>query len=239
MKSIISSLKILFTLLVINLSACAQDSIDYHRARQDMVNSQIISRGITDTRVIRAMKKVERHLFVPRQFMKLAYGDHAMAIGEGQTISQPYIVALMTDMLDLKPDMKVLEIGTGSGYQAAILAEIVDHVYSIEIVEALGLRSKKLLSELGYSNITLRIGDGYKGWQEFAPFDAIIVTCSPSDIPEPLKEQLKEGGKLIIPVGDRGVQQLVLIRKNKGKLSTKIVSSVRFVPMLGPDGKRY
>ena len=169
----------------------------------------------------------------------MAYEDRPLPIGEGQTISQPYIVALMTETLELEKDMKVLEVGTGSGYQAAILAEIVKEVYSIEIVESLGLKAKKLLKTLNYQNIDLKIGDGYKGWEEHAPFDAIIVTCAPANIPDPLKNQLKEGGRMIIPMGGRMTQELVLLEKKKGKLIKQVVTAVRFVPMVRNDGKRY
>ena len=232
-------LNTLLIFMVCCLQSCAQESTDYKKARIDMVETQIISRGVSDTMVTGAMKVVERHLFVPRQYIKMSYGDHAMPIGEGQTISQPYIVALMTEMLELKPEMIVLEIGTGSGYQAAILGELVAMVYTVEIIEKLGLNARALLEELEYENIIVKIGDGYKGWDEHAPFDAIIVTCAPSNIPGPLKEQLKEGGRMIIPVGGSGTQELVLIKKKKGKLITEKVLPVRFVPMLGPDGKRY
>jgi len=186
---------------------------DYKRLRDRMVTDQIEARGITDSRVIKAMRKVERHLFIPEGAKRFAYTDGPLSIGEGQTISQPYIVAYMTECLSLRPDMKVLEIGTGSGYQAAILAEIVDEVYTIEIVETLGLHSKKLLADLGYDNIFVKLGDGYEGWDEHAPYDAIIVTCAPNRIPEPLKEQLAEGGRMIIPVGGSSIQYLILNTK--------------------------
>ncbi|MFP4489739.1 MAG: protein-L-isoaspartate(D-aspartate) O-methyltransferase [Bacteroidales bacterium] len=212
---------------------------DYAEQRERMVENQIVARGISDTRVIRAMKEVERHLFVPEIVRSRAYSDNPLPIGEGQTISQPYIVALMTEYLELKPDMKVLEIGTGSGYQAAILAEIVSEVYTIEIVESLGTRAKKQLDNLGYDNIQVRIGNGYEGWEEHAPYDAIIVTCAPDDIPEPLKEQLAEGGRMIIPVGGRNIQNLVLNRKKKGRIRQQSVLPVRFVPMIDGEGKRY
>lgn len=211
----------------------------YEKVRQRMVREQIVARGIRDQKVIQAMINVKRHLFVPKSQERMAYEDRPLPIGEGQTISQPYIVALMTEQLELDKNMSVLEIGTGSGYQAAILAEIVNEVYTIEIIESLGIRAKNLLEGLDYQNINFKIGDGYKGWGQNAPFDAIIVTCAPSNIPKPLEEQLKEGGRMIIPVGGSIAQELVLIEKKKGKLVRKKVSSVRFVPMVRNDGKRY
>ena len=212
---------------------------DYAKLRDRMVENQIVARGISDSRVIKAMKKVERHLFVPDGAKRFAYSDGPLSIGEGQTISQPYIVAFMTECLSLKTDMKVLEVGTGSGYQAAVLAEMVDEVYTIEIVETLGMRSKNLLADLGYDNIFVKIGDGYKGWIEHAPYDAIIVTCAPNRIPDPLKEQLAEGGKMIIPVGGQGIQYLILNTKKNGRIRQVSVLPVRFVPMVNKKGIRY
>ena len=210
---------------------------DYYQLRQKMVNEQIMARGVRTESVIKAMQKVERHLFVPEQYQNFAYSDRPLPIGEGQTISQPYIVALMTELLDLKKSDKVLEIGTGSGYQAAILAEICDSVYTIEIIPSLGKQAQALLRELGYHNIHCKIGDGYLGWPEHAPYDGIIVTCAPSKIPQPLKEQLAEGGRMVIPVGATYTQELVLVTKTKGKLIQKSVIPVRFVPMLrSPNG---
>jgi len=211
----------------------------YEKVRQRMVREQVVARGIKDQKVIHAMLNVPRHLFVPANYERMAYEDRPLPIGEGQTISQPYIVALMTETLDLNKKMKVLEIGTGSGYQAAILAKIVREVYTIEIIESLGEKAENLLSDLGYDNVHVKIGDGYKGWPAKAPFDAIIVTCAPTDIPQPLKEQLKEGGRMIIPVGGSIVQELALLEKKKGKLEKKVVAPVRFVPMVRKDGKRY
>jgi protein-L-isoaspartate(D-aspartate) O-methyltransferase len=179
------------------------------------------------------VEKVPRHLFVPAPLRYAAYDDHPLPIGEGQTISQPYIVAFMTAALDLKPDDKVLEIGTGSGYQAAVLAELARAVYTIEIVEELGKHARELLEQMGYRNIHVRIGDGYKGWPEEAPFDAIVVTAAPGDIPERLVSQLKEGGRFILPVGKPGgVQELMLGRKVDGRLKTQTLMDVRFVPMV-------
>jgi len=181
----------------------------------------------------------KRHLFLPAARQKDAYRDSALPIDAGQTISQPYIVAFMTEALKLKPNEKVLEIGTGSGYQAAILAEIGVQVFTIEIIKSLGERADSLLRALGYENIHVRIGDGYLGWPEAAPFDAIIVTCSPSHVPKPLQDQLKEGGRLIIPVGDKRIQELVLITKEKGKLKGQNRLPVLFVPMRDRKGERY
>jgi protein-L-isoaspartate(D-aspartate) O-methyltransferase len=179
------------------------------------------------------MKKVPRHVFVPPRNKAHSYGDHPLPIGHGQTISQPYIVAFMTEVLKLKPNYRVLEIGTGSGYQAAILAELVKTVYTIEIIEKLGQRATQTLAGLGYTNVHVKIGDGYKGWPEKAPFEAIIVTCAPERIPKPLIQQLKEGGRMIIPVGKAGtIQKLVMAIKKNGRLKSKVTMPVRFVPMV-------
>lgn len=224
-----------FTPISLNISAQGR----YEEQRLKMVNEQIIPRGVKGADVIKAMKSVERHLFVPREYIPMAYADRPLPIGYGQTISQPYIVAYMTEILELEPGDRVLEIGTGSGYQAAVLAEICDRVYTVEVVPPLGERARSLLKKLGYSNVVFKIGDGYKGWKEYAPFDAIIVTCSPTHIPEPLKRQLAEGGRMIIPVGERFVQQLVYLVKKDGKLQTKAVLPVSFVPMVDEKGKGY
>jgi protein-L-isoaspartate(D-aspartate) O-methyltransferase len=234
-----SFLIILATIILFSFTLPDNLSDKYERVRQRMVRDQIVARGIKDQNLIQAMLKVKRHLFVSKNYERMAYEDRPLSIGEGQTISQPYIVALMTEKLELKKDMKVLEIGTGSGYQAAILAEIVDQVYTIEIIESLGLRAEKLLKKLDYTNIKIKVGDGYKGWKENAPFDAIIVTCAPTDIPLPLKNQLKEGGKMIIPIGGSITQELVLLEKINGKLIKKVVETVRFVPMIRNDGIKY
>lgn len=204
-----------------------------------MVKTQIESRGISDPVVLEAFRKVERHRFVLPEYLSKAYGDYPLSIGEGQTISQPYIVAFMTEVLELKSTDKVLEIGTGSGYQAAILAEICDSVFTIEIFPELGRKAINLFSELGYKNIYCKVADGYKGWPEMAPFDAIIVTCSPTHVPQPLKDQLAEGGRMIIPVASYPYQTLVLLEKRKGKIREKDVLSVRFVPMLDENGNSY
>jgi len=223
-----------FCAVLIPVMNCSADSPqDFTAARQRMVERQIEARGVRDTRVLEAMRKVPRHLFVPESYVSMAYADFPLAIGEGQTISQPYIVAFMTEALSLKPEDRVLEIGTGSGYQAAVLAEIVKEVYTIEIIPSLGKRARKLLEELGYDNVHVKIGDGYKGWPEKAPFDAVIVTCAPEAIPQALIEQLEEGGRMIIPVGRTGaVQELVRGVKVDGELRTQEVLPVRFVPMV-------
>lgn len=202
--------------------------------RRAMVDNQIKKRGVSDQRLLDALNKVERHLFVPEGYRSQAYADHPLPIGENQTISQPYIVALMTEWLQLDGDEKVLEIGTGSGYQAAVLAELAAEVFTIEIVEPLAKHSENLLDSLGYENVTVRCGDGYAGWAEQAPFDAIIVTCAPPEIPQPLIEQLADGGRMVVPVGDFW-QELVLIEKFGDDIFETNILPVRFVPMTG-DG---
>jgi len=230
---------ILIFAIIMSLPFCELQGQDYKSQRERMVKKQIRARGVSDAKVLAAMEKVERHLFVPEGYLYKAYDDGPLPIGEGQTISQPYIVAFMTEVLKLDGSEKVLEVGTGSGYQAAILAELTKEVYSIEVIKILGERSKKLLEKLGYKNLHVKVGDGYKGWKEHAPFDAIIVTCAPTHVPEALKEQLAEGGIMIIPVGQRHAQELVLLTKKKGKLTKKGVISVRFVPMTDGEGKKY
>ncbi|MEW6037767.1 MAG: protein-L-isoaspartate(D-aspartate) O-methyltransferase [Pseudomonadota bacterium] len=190
-------------------------------------------RGITDPGVLRAMAEVPRHEFVPQGLRASAYDDRPLPIGHGQTISQPYVVAFMTENLDLKPTDRVLEIGTGSGYQAAVLATLVAEVYTIEIVEPLGQRAKADLQRLGYGKVRVRTGDGYRGWPEAAPFDAIMVTSAADQVPQPLVDQLKDGGRMIIPVGPSYGQNLYLLKKQAGKLERKAVLPVRFVPMTG------
>ena len=207
----------------------AQDN--YASQRQTMVNTQLKARDIYQNATLEAMLKVPRHLFVPDNVRPYAYSDGPLAIGEGQTISQPYIVAFMTQALRLKKDSRVLEVGTGSGYQAAVLGEIVDSVFTIEIVKPLGLRAGKTLRSMGYNNVVVRIGDGYHGWEEKAPFDAIMVTAGAEEIPKPLIDQLKDGGKMIIPVGPhRGIRQLVLLEKKGDKIKQRNLMAVRFVP---------
>ena len=203
----------------------------YTEEREKMVREQIMARDVTDKETLAAMRKVPRHLFMPEEFVKEAYEDRPVNIGYGQTISQPYIVAYMTEVAKPASKKKVLEIGTGSGYQAAILAEIVDTVYTIEIVPELANASSEILKELGYKNIVAKQGDGYKGWPEHAPFDIIIVTAAPDRIPEPLIEQLAEEGRMVIPVGAAmGIQELLLLEKKNGKLKRSRLSFVRFVP---------
>jgi protein-L-isoaspartate(D-aspartate) O-methyltransferase len=203
--------------------------------RLRMVERQIAARGVRDPRVLEAMGNVPRHWFVPGTSASSAYDDCPLPIGYGQTISQPYIVALMTEMLGLKPGDKVLEVGTGSGYQAAVLAELTDRVYTIEIVEPLGHSAMALLKSKGYANVHVRIGDGYRGWPEAAPFDAIIVTCAPDKPPPPLVDQLAVGGRMCIPVErpDREQELIQLRKKPDGSLERRRVEWVRFVPMTG------
>ncbi|RMG67061.1 MAG: protein-L-isoaspartate(D-aspartate) O-methyltransferase [Calditrichaeota bacterium] len=208
----------------------------YLEARKRMVQEQIRARGVKDPRVLAAMEKVPRHEFVPVRFRADAYADQPLPIGMGQTISQPYIVAYMTEQLKLNGDEKVLEVGTGSGYQAAVLAELAREVYTIEIIPELGRRAAETLKRLGYQNVHVRIGDGYRGWPEKAPFDAIIITAAPDHIPEPLIEQLKEGGRMILPVGDV-YQELVLVTKTRKGLRKERKIPVRFVPMTGEVAK--
>ncbi len=221
-----------------SLAAAGTDS--YSLARQRMVAEQLAGpgRNITNTRVLAVMGRIPRHEFVPERLRADAYEDHPLPIGHGQTISQPYIVAFMTEQLEPKPTDRVMEVGTGSGYQAAVLAELVARVYTIEIVEDLARRAATDLKRLGYTNVQVRAGDGYRGWPEAAPFDAIIVTCAPDRVPQTLVDQLKDGGRMIIPVGHMWNQELVVLRKQGGKLEQHAVLPVSFVPMTGdPTGK--
>jgi protein-L-isoaspartate(D-aspartate) O-methyltransferase len=208
----------------------AQDPDAFSRRRQQMVDTQIRDRGVKDPRVLEAMRKVERHRFVRPRDVDLAYGDFPVDIGLSQTISQPYIVAYMTEALGVKPTDKVLEIGTGSGYQAAVLGELAREVYTIEIVPELAERSTRILKELGYANVHVRSGDGYAGWPEHAPFDAVIVTAAPDHIPQPLVDQLKVGGRIVVPVG-RGDQDLLVMTKTEKGLREDARLPVRFVPL--------
>lgn len=222
--------------LLVALASCkpaAAPARDFSAARERMVQEQVAMRGVTGPRVLAAMRKVPRDAFVPAAVRELSYTDRPLPIGYDQTISQPFIVALMTEKLQLKPTDRVLEIGTGSGYQAAILGEVVAQVYTIEIVEPLGKRAAATLQRLGYKNVQVKIGDGYMGWPEHAPFDAVIVTCAPEKVPRPLVEQTKEGGRIIIPVGPAGEQKLYLLEKKDGRLEQRMVWPVRFVPMTG------
>ncbi|UCC39142.1 MAG: protein-L-isoaspartate(D-aspartate) O-methyltransferase [Candidatus Aminicenantes bacterium] len=223
-----------------------KDEEVYARRRKEMVRRQLKMRDIADEKVLKAMETVPRHLFVSSRYQRSAYEDYPLPIDEGQTISQPYIVALMTQYLDLKRGEKVLEIGTGSGYQAAVLAHLTDNVYSIEIRENLAKNAAETLKNvteiketLDYNLVRIKWGDGYFGWEEHAPFDAIIVTCAANHVPPPLLDQLKEGGRLIIPVGSTlYFQTLTLIKKKNGKLETRHVLGVRFVPMTGEAQKK-
>jgi protein-L-isoaspartate(D-aspartate) O-methyltransferase len=209
----------------------------YAEKRDRMVRTQIETRGVKDKLVLDAMRKVPRHLFVPRSLRNQAYTDGPLPIGESQTISQPYIVALMTELLGLKGGERVLEIGTGSGYQAAILAEIVEEVYTIEIICSLAETAEKRLKEMEYENVTVTCADGYQGWIEHAPFDGVIVTAAPDHIPQPLVDQLKVGRKLVIPVGDV-FQELIVITKTETGTKKMNVIPVRFVPMTGEAERR-
>ncbi len=208
----------------------------FEAARARMVRDQLVSRGIRDARVLAALGKVPRQEFVPKALQAEAYQDGPLPIGHGQTISQPYVVAFMTEALVLRPRDRVLEVGTGSGYQAAVLAGLVAEVFSIELVEPLAHRAEADLRRLGYGNVKVRAGDGYRGWPEAAPFDAILVTCAPDEVPEALVEQLKLGGRMIVPVGSQGApQELILLRKQPGRLERQAVLPVRFVPMVKGD----
>ncbi len=224
--------EVIFGLLVYSFLFCGAFSQDQQqKLRYDMVKYQIEDRGVKDKLVLEAMRKVKRHEFVLGKHYDDAYNDYPLPIGYGQTISQPYIVALMTELADVKPGDKVLEIGTGSGYQAAVLAEITDSVFTIEIVKELGENAKSSIAKLGYKNTQVKIADGYYGWKECAPFDAIIVTAAAEHIPPPLIEQLKDGGIMVIPVGHSyQVQNLMLVEKINGKIKSKNIIPVRFVP---------
>lgn len=216
------------------LAEVVPDSPKYKAARDKLVKYYINGRGISDPRVVTAMRSVPRHFFVPKQILTSAYTDTALPIGEGQTISQPYVVALMTASLNLNRNHRVLEIGTGSGYQAAVLAEIVKEVYSVEIKEKLHKSSSQLLNALGYRNIFTRHGDGYFGWQDAAPFDAIMITAAVNHIPPPLLKQLKDGGRLILPLGNPfSYQNLTLVTRNGDEYTTRQITGVLFVPMTG------
>jgi protein-L-isoaspartate(D-aspartate) O-methyltransferase len=211
-----------------------QASDEWVEERMEMVDRQIRSRGISDQQVLDAMERVPRHRFVPDQYKSQAYADHPLPIGHGQTISQPYIVALMSELLQLEQTDRVLEIGTGSGYQAAILAELIDEVYTVEIIEALATQARERLKELGYDNVHVLHADGYFGWSEHAPYDAIIVTAAPDHIPQPLVQQLADGAKMVIPVGPPGgYQTLWEITKTGEEITKRNVTGVLFVPLTG------
>src|SRR4051812_44446815 len=214
-------------------SGAAQSLRDWRHLADDMVDKEIVAAGVKNERVVKAMRDTPRHEFVPLGEREHAYLDMALPIGNSQTISPPFVVASMTEAIDPQPSDKVLEIGTGSGYQAAILSPLVRDVYTIEIVESLSTRATRALKHLGYKNVHTRAGDGYKGWPEVAPFDKIIVTCSPEEVPKPLVDQLKEGGLMVVPVGERYRQTLYLMRKTNGKLKKEALRATLFVPMTG------
>jgi protein-L-isoaspartate(D-aspartate) O-methyltransferase len=226
-------------LIFVSLATCcavspaAQSLRDWRHLASDMVDKEIVAAGVKNERVVKAMRDTPRHEFVPIGEREHAYFDMALPIGNGQTISPPFVVASMTEAIDPKPTDKVLEIGTGSGYQAAVLSPLVKDVYTIEIVEQLSVRATRALKHLNYKNVHTRAGDGYKGWTEVAPFDKIIVTCSPEEVPKPLVDQLKEGGLMVVPVGERYRQTLYLMRKTDGKLKKEALRATLFVPMTG------
>jgi len=211
---------------------------DFALARRKMVQEQLLARGIKDERVLRAMMKVPRHLFLEEGLWSQAYGDFPLPIGEGQTISQPYIVALMTEALRLKGDEKVLEVGTGSGYQAAILAELAERVFSIERISSLAAKARRILDELGYANVLIKVSDGTYGWEEEAPFDGIIVTAGAPEIPKTLLRQLKVGGRLVIPVGNEYSQTLLRIARKESGYKEEDLGGCRFVRLIGDHGWR-
>ena len=224
-----------FVIAALATTACGQKATspsDLAAQRERMVQQQLVTRGIKDERVLAAMRKVPREEFVPADQRSDAYQDGPLPIGYDQTISQPYIVAFMTEQLRPDPADRILEIGTGSGYQAAILAELVKDVYTIELVEPLAKTAEATLQHLGYKNVHSKVGDGYKGWPEEAPFDAIIVTCAPDKVPQPLLDQLKDTGRMVIPVGERFAQQLYMLEKKNGQLKESVTLPVRFVPMM-------
>ena len=220
--------------LLLGCTVChAQSLRDWRALAAKMVDDEIASAGVTNERVLRAMRDTPRHEFVPPNQRRLAYYDMALPIGDQQTISPPFVVAYMTQEVDPQPTDRVLEIGTGSGYQAAVLSPLVRDVYTIEIVEPLGRRAARTLKKLGYKNVFAKVGDGYQGWPEAAPFDKIIVTCSPEKVPQPLIDQLRDGGLMIVPVGERYQQNLYLFRKHGDKLESEALKATLFVPMTG------
>jgi protein-L-isoaspartate(D-aspartate) O-methyltransferase len=233
----------LYVILAMTFFSCSghsesqESDAQYQRRRLMMVANQIEHRGVKDEKVLQAMREVPRHLFVPEEFRGSAYTDGPLPIGQGQTISQPYIVAVMTELLSLDSTSKVLEIGTGSGYQAAVLAEICDSVYSIEIIPSLAKEAAFLLDSLGYCDVQIKAGDGYLGWPEAAPFDAIIITAAAPRVPQPLVEQLKRGGRMVIPVGNFSQELMLFIKTEKGLLEKSVIP-VRFVPMTGKIQER-
>jgi protein-L-isoaspartate(D-aspartate) O-methyltransferase len=229
---------IVFVCLFLVLHDFVSAADQYAQKREAMIRNDIKGRGVKDKKVLDAMARIPRHLFVEERLRERAYADYPLPIGDGQTISQPYVVALMTEALRLRPGDRVLEIGTGSGYQAAVLAEIVKDVYTIEIRKSLADMAEKRFREFGYKNVKVKYADGYFGWEEYAPFDAIIITASANHIPPPLIRQIKEGGRLIIPLGNTVYyQMLTLLTKKKGDLDVEQMGSVAFVPMIGEAEK--
>lgn len=232
-RRIIMGITLVIGPLILSASDTSSESQNWKERRMEMVTSQIESRGIKDREVLEAMRNVKRHELVPASFQKSAYEDRPLPIGEQQTISQPYIVALMSELLHTEVGDKILEIGTGSGYQAAILAEMGLEVYTIEIIKSLGLRAQSDLIRIGYPDINVRIGDGYQGWPEEAPFDGIIITAAPPRLPEPLIAQLKVGGRIVVPVGVTQQDLNVYTKQSDGSVDKETVIPVRFVPMTG------
>lgn len=231
-RALLSPLLIAVAVMACRPSVYGRDDADSTRARTRMVTEQIEARGVKDPATLGAMRTVPRQAFVPAASSADAYGDHPLAIGHGQTISQPYIVAFMTEALGLQRGATVLEVGTGSGYQAAVLAQIADRVYSVEILAALADEARARLDKLGYRNVQVRVGDGYQGWPEAGPFDGIIVTAAAPRVPDPLKAQLKDGGRLVIPVGDES-QELMVVTRRGDSYEERRILPVRFVPMTG------
>jgi protein-L-isoaspartate(D-aspartate) O-methyltransferase len=227
----------IIALLSLNPGTALGSEPDWKTGREQMVKTQIEGRGVRDPRVLEAMRTVPRHLFIPESYRDRAHEDGPLPIGMKQTISQPYMVAIMTELLDPKPDDRVLEVGTGSGYQAAVLSGLVGHVYTIEIIPELAERARRTISTLGYGNVTVITGDGYRGLPKQAPFDGILVTAAPVEVPKPLLEQLRLGGRLVIPVGGRRQYLQVLQRTEEG-IETKTLFGVRFVPMTGEAEKK-
>ena len=246
-RSVLRDAVVLMVLTIIGVtmvwttgSGAECDETEFKKQRDRMVDRQIVARGVRNASVIQAMRSVPRHCFIPERYEQRAYYDSPVPIGHGQTISQPYIVAIMSELLGVKPGQRVLEVGTGSGYQAAVLAAMGVEVFSIEIVAPLGKEAERILRNLGYDKVRTRIGDGYKGWSQQAPFDGIIVTAAPSRIPRPLKDQLADNGRMVIPVGPvHGIQQLYLLRKVDGKIIQEKIFDVRFVPMVDEEGRGY
>lgn len=234
MKKEIFGFLILLLLPLVLIAEGQQEAEPFHELRENMVETQIQARDIKDPRVLEAMRRIPRHLFVPEEIKSRAYEDNPLRIGEGQTISQPYIVALMTESLELTGLEKVLEIGTGSGYQAAVLSAVAAEVYSIEIKQVLHERSTATLKRYGFDNVKTMHADGYFGWEEYAPFDCIMITAAVNHIPGPLSKQLKDGGRMILPLGNPyGYQNLVLVTKKDDKYYTQMICGVLFVPMTG------